>query len=405
MSVKRIVSFDVGIKNLAYCILDIDYEKDDFFIIDWDIINLADDRIKCCHIGRKKCTTIANSFLKLDENKYYCRSHKAKADIELKNLELDITKYNKKCMKCKSEETFVYNDMILCERHLKMQLRKDKLLCQYKKCDCIIEKYIMIDNKRYGWCNKHYLIGKDELINKRRRKFSQSCNRISLDKLCENMIRKLDSIDFMLSIDEVLIENQPTLKNPTMKTISTFLFSYFVSKKTYKKAKDDIIIKFVAPSNKIKVGGKKATERVSKTQKDSVYEITKGLGVKICKVLVSHNKLYEEMLDKHKKKDDLADAFLQGIIMNYKLPEKYLKKINDIDMNTINNKKINKIEKTLSIDDELIDDEILKGKKINKILNSDIKNSKSYDLEYYKKKYIEPYDDNIDNDKIDIEFN
>lgn len=351
MNSKRIVSFDVGIKNLAYCIIDIDYDKNDFFIQDWDIINLADDRIKCCHIGRKKCNNIASTYLKLDENKYYCKSHLVKADIELKDLNLDINKSNDICSKCKLMDTYIYDNIVYCDKHLRMQIRKDKLTCNHSKCNENINKYVMINNTMYGWCNLHYLIGKDELIRKRKRKISQNCNRISLDKLCQNLIEKLDSIKLMLSVNEALIENQPTLKNPTMKTISTFLYSYFVMKRYEKKTKEDVRIAFVAPSNKIKVGGKDATERVSKTQKSHVYEITKGLGVKICKALISHNSDYEDMLNKHKKKDDMADAFLQALIMNYKLPEKYEKRIQEIDMDVVNNKKLNKIEKSIEIDD------------------------------------------------------
>ena len=43
----KVLSWDVGIINLAYCLIDFKSEKD-WKIIDWNIINLTDrDKIKC----------------------------------------------------------------------------------------------------------------------------------------------------------------------------------------------------------------------------------------------------------------------------------------------------------------------------------------------------------------------
>jgi hypothetical protein len=53
-----------------------------------------------------------------------------------------------------------------------------------------------------------------------------------------------------LDVEEVLIENQPSLKNPNMKTIATLLYSYFVfrgiidKEKTKSKIEN---IKFISP--------------------------------------------------------------------------------------------------------------------------------------------------------------
>ena len=56
---KTILSFDVGIKNLAYCLL----KKSDieFKITDWGIINLVEDMQKCmfCGNGGKQCEKLA----------------------------------------------------------------------------------------------------------------------------------------------------------------------------------------------------------------------------------------------------------------------------------------------------------------------------------------------------------
>ena len=46
--------------------------------------------------------------------------------------------------------------------------------------------------------------------------------------LGKNMVKKLDEKNNFLDVDTVLIENQPALKNPTMKSVQMILFSYFL---------------------------------------------------------------------------------------------------------------------------------------------------------------------------------
>lgn len=149
------------------------------------------------------------------------------------------------------------------------------------------------------------------------------------------MYEKLDEIPELLQVDEILVENQPTFINPTMKSVSAMLYSYFVMRGIHERVKTNSTIKdvsFCSPSNKIKVGGKKANDKLENAEEDKVYKVTKSLGVKFCKALISDNDSYLAMLNAHKKKDDLADAFLQGFIMNFqKLPEHYAEKIRTVD--------------------------------------------------------------------------
>lgn len=55
----KILSFDVGIKNLAYCLMT--KKHDSVTIQDWNIINLVEDRDLCCYELRtkNKCGKIA----------------------------------------------------------------------------------------------------------------------------------------------------------------------------------------------------------------------------------------------------------------------------------------------------------------------------------------------------------
>ena len=54
-------------------------------------------------------------------------------------------------------------------------------------------------------------------------------NELSTDELKFNLIKKLDEIkNVILKIDYVLIENQPTFKNPKMKGLSDTLYTWFM---------------------------------------------------------------------------------------------------------------------------------------------------------------------------------
>ena len=50
----RIVSIDVGIKNLAYCIMESSPTDNSFNIIKWDVINLCGQEMNCnCQLIEK----------------------------------------------------------------------------------------------------------------------------------------------------------------------------------------------------------------------------------------------------------------------------------------------------------------------------------------------------------------
>tara|TARA_X000000368_G_scaffold88406_1_gene67372 strand:- start:1534 stop:2181 length:648 start_codon:yes stop_codon:yes gene_type:complete len=66
-----ILSIDVGIKNLAHCLVNL--ENQSYKIILWDSINLSDGiQPKCDHITKKKCCQIAKY---CKDDIYYCNKH------------------------------------------------------------------------------------------------------------------------------------------------------------------------------------------------------------------------------------------------------------------------------------------------------------------------------------------
>ena len=70
----RILSIDVGIKNLAFCLFEKSHESNYFSIKKWDIINLSqeDEIKKCCFIEKNEvCNKPAKYTI---NNLCYCRS-------------------------------------------------------------------------------------------------------------------------------------------------------------------------------------------------------------------------------------------------------------------------------------------------------------------------------------------
>jgi hypothetical protein len=163
--------------------------------------------------------------------------------------------------------------------------------------------------------------------------------------LFENIPRKLYEKPQLLDVDIVVIENQPSLKNPQMKSIQMILYSYFLilGKIIGNKQENSSYIDkidFCSASNKLKVydGPEiKLEEKVSrkkkvievvpeseniiiiepeKKKKGSAikYADKKRLAIEYAKYYVhKDNQNYVEFFDNHKKKDDLADSFLQGL--------------------------------------------------------------------------------------------
>ncbi len=75
-------------------------------------------------------------------------------------------------------------------------------------------------------------------------------------------------------------------------------------------------VKFIAPCNKIKLVSDEETKKkiIDKTIDDTTkYKLTKSLSVKYAYELINNMPEWIEFFNKQKKKDDLADALLQGI--------------------------------------------------------------------------------------------
>ena len=125
--------------------------------------------------------------------------------------------------------------------------------------------------------------------------------------LTRNIIKLFDELPLFLECNKVVIENQPCMKNPVMKSIQMIVYSYFAIRGiTDNKTTSEIVL--MSASNKMKVYEGPPIELAVKSK----YTRNKKLAILHTQyILKDVEKL--EFFNTHKKKDDLADAYLQGL--------------------------------------------------------------------------------------------
>nr|QFG74168.1 MAG: hypothetical protein [Megaviridae environmental sample] len=175
-------------------------------------------------------------------------------------------------------------------------------IIEWKKIDlfneihktCIVcgkpSKYISKENSTDVWCALHR-----EHHNCKKLK-TLTAKTISSQDLKIILIRYLERMKHLLKVDVVLIENQPSLKNPKMKSLSNTLFDYYYIRGKL-DAKSIRKIKYVSPMRKNTLIGN--SKRIKKQSVEYVQNLYKGTK-------------YLKMIRIYKKKDDLCDAFIQG---------------------------------------------------------------------------------------------
>jgi hypothetical protein len=146
------------------------------------------------------------------------------------------------------------------------------------------------------------------------------CKGVPLDKITTTLYNKLHNIFIDYDISKVLLENQPVLKNPVMKSIQMIIYGYFAYEKNI-MGREIEYIKLINASNKLKLG--KNLKEINNSEDilkiKSKYTRNKKLAIIYTnhflkeRLIVEDYEKYNDIFNNHKKKDDLADAFLQGL--------------------------------------------------------------------------------------------
>lgn len=266
----KILSIDVGIKNLAFCLFERKTDTEHFTVTQWDIVNLSSENNFVCNFveNNKVCNKPAK-FQK--SNQCYCLKHSKKINkSQIPGLEQKPSFVNKQ----KIQTLYAIAEKYKIEYDCKIK-KKDlaKLINDYIK-----EEYFeTIENKNASIIDL----------------FSVGLNmKLHLNKLFE----KEEKIDY------VIIENQISPIATRMKTIQGMLVQYFIMSTIQVEH-----IEFISAANKLKECD------ISKKTK---YSERKKIGIEKCADIILNDDRFNEHLEyftQHKKKDDLADSFLQGL--------------------------------------------------------------------------------------------
>ena len=242
----KILSFDVGIKNLAYCIIEVsDKDIKEHEILDWGIIDCAEALLQ----GGLKCC---------------------------------VCKKGKLCGKP-------------AINRVKMSDKDDLGFCKLKTC----QKEL---NGTYT--------GKQ--VKKHKQKNTKD---LSLEQIGMEMYNQLFDKENLLKVDEIVIENQPVLKNPTMKSIQMILYSYFLLMKKISKDSNNFNMNLFNARKKLAIYD---GPKVDMSHVKNPYNRRKKLSVIYTKYFIEkYNPKWNDLFDGSSKKDDLADCYLQGLTFYY----------------------------------------------------------------------------------------
>lgn len=297
----RIVSIDVGIKNLAYCIMENSTINDDnnnvdnktFKIIKWDVINLCGQEMNCnCLIIDKVKKSKKNIIIKKESVEKICNKKAMYSK--------DLNYYCK--VHVKNQSDYIIPTTKLCNKKFKtMKLVELQKLClNYNITYPVGSKKEVIVSSVIAYMQNKFLdtIGK------------QSANAMTMIDIGIAIRKELDKIPSMLEVDCIIIENQISPIANRMKTIQGMLAQYFIMN-------DKTNIAFISSANKLKAFAKPVVEENTKikTKNKTTYAERKKASVDITLNFLENdiNKEFKDFFSTHKKKDDLADCFLQGV--------------------------------------------------------------------------------------------
>ena len=261
----KVLSIDVGIKNLAYCLLEV--ENDTYIIQKWDVINLCKSKIAICKENKKNGKKCMNK-AKFEKNgKHYCKTHAKNTDF--------LIPTNKYCIfKKKLNKHKIKNLQVFCDENNIERTKKDKKDDLKSKIEDFFESKCLNSVSSFNTNNMNMI----------------DCG-ILLKECLDNTFNGID-------IDVILIENQIGPLALRMKMLQGMITQYFIQNNKNN-------IHFVNASNKLKefLGDKKTS-----------YSERKKLSIEKTKEILDgnfKNKNWITHFVKHTKKDDLADSFLQ----------------------------------------------------------------------------------------------
>jgi hypothetical protein len=264
----HILSIDVGIKNLALCLLSSEKE-----IVMWDVLNISCEDVPQTNTEcSTKCSLCKNNAKYRKNETLYCLRHSKETAYLLPTKDLLPSKIEK----------------------MKLQQLKE-LVETYGFDTSSIEKTKKLKADYISLIKSNLL---DPVAESSSESTKTKASEISLVTISRIMTDKLDRLlQNGPTIDAIIIENQISPIATRMTSIQGMLTQYFIMKNREQQ------IQYISAKNKLKAFD------VDK----ECYKDRKKSGIEICKTLLEKQDEWCAFFMKHKKKDDLADCYLQGI--------------------------------------------------------------------------------------------
>ena len=380
---KTIISFDIGIKNLAYCIFVIDpAKKHQMSVLKWNIVNLTqtDDASQhkpptctCMKAGKKKGPETVcgkkGAFTDSTGSLVFCTVHAKVLSATHLNTHKSLKSPKDSTVQVPCTGKIIPSKEMSMTTIKKMKLEDLKSFC---KTHCIA---FAESDKKPDICAKAETAIKERTLVPIK-PVKQNANHVHLVEIGKqiriqmNQILKVQRTDgskhlsdatskdedpsdaqgslSVIKVDIVILENQISPIAGRMNTIQGMLAQYFIMRDLGFQNDISLIpkIEFISSSGKLKdykgPSGEKGPSTVPTEpstdgcSSKTTYKDHKRDGIAFCRDFMTKNeglRTHRDVFDASAKKDDLADCFLQGIY--YLKREKLITYSEDLEIKVV----------------------------------------------------------------------
>lgn len=280
----KLLSIDVGIKNLAYCLFEFNAETHEYHILLWDVINLCGNIPNC---SSPSCKKVSKFTINVAANVVYlCPTHAKKSNYIIPTANFSLKKIAK---------------MKLTDLHKVIQDYTIPLSAPSAKKEEILKRVMQ------------FMVTK--MLQPVTTIIANDFDLIKLGIAMRDAFQR-ELVNHIETLDKIVIENQISPIANRMKTLQGMIAQFFIMH-------DKPNISFVSAANKLKGISCSGDEiKIDDGENDNTnvetglknYALRKKEGIKITQALIKEKYIqWLPHFNQHKKKDDLADAFLQGI--------------------------------------------------------------------------------------------